>query len=72
MYCLLPPGLQFPADGQGKRSTALAGKAILAAALRGAGTEEGDRLARGVEAEDDWRFRYSDHFMKMIRYSLTQ
>lgn len=67
----LPTGLQFPVDASGGRSTTHAGKSILSAALRGAGTPEGDALAAGVEAEDDWRFRYPEHFLALVRYAAS-
>lgn len=68
----LPQGIQFPIDERGDRSTLSAGKRILAAALRGAGTKEGEKLAVQVEEEDNWRFNYPKHFMSLVRYASTR
>jgi hypothetical protein len=62
-------GIQFPLDAKGARSTTEGSKRVLAAALRGAGTPEGEAFAKEVEAEKDWRFGYSKHFMNLVRLS---
>lgn len=62
-------GIQFPADSKGARSTTNGSKRVVAAALRGAGVAEGEALAKEVEAEKDWRFGYSKHFMNLVRLS---
>ena len=68
----LTTGLQFPVDPSGSRSTTHAGKSLLSAALRGGGTPEGDALAARVEAEDNWRFRYPEHFLALVRYAASR
>lgn len=65
-------GVQFPSDELGRRSSTATGKAVLAAALRGACTEEGDRLAQLVEGEQTWRENYQQHFLALVRYAATR
>lgn len=65
-------GIQFPLDENGGRSTIASGKSIIAAALRGAQTEEGDRLALSSETEKDWRLNYPKHFLDLVKYAATR
>lgn len=62
-------GLSFPADDKGERSTSVVGKKIIAAAMRGAKTVEGEEAAKKCEKEKSWRFKYSSHYMKMVKVS---
>ena len=62
-------GLSFPVDSKGERSTSLVGKNIIAAALRGAETSDGNAAAIKAEKEKNWRFKYSSHYMKMVKVS---
>lgn len=64
-------GIQFPSDLKGARSTQSAGKCILSAAFTGAmdSSGEGVKYAALVEAEQNWRFNYKDHFMNLVRLS---
>jgi hypothetical protein len=62
-------GILFPLDKKGGRSTSDAGKAVIAAALRGAGTEEGSKLAEACEKERNWRFKYNKHFKNLVKVS---
>jgi len=65
-------GLAFPVDAAtGERSTSLAGKHVIAAALRGGQTPEGNEYAQKCENEKNWRFRYQKHFMNMVQVSAT-
>jgi hypothetical protein len=61
-------GLVFPAEFKdektGKRSTSLAGAAIIAAALRGA--DETELAAAAERAGKKWRFGYLKHYTKMV------
>jgi len=67
-------GVLFPTDGK-SRSTQKAGKAILAAAIRGAGIadasvrDEAEKLASKCEREKNWRFGYVTHFINMVKIS---
>jgi hypothetical protein len=63
-------GLCFPVDAKGGRSTTDAGKAILAAAFRGAGPE-GESYAVAVEKERKFRFQYQKHYMKLVRLACS-
>lgn len=63
-------GLCFPVDAKGGRSTTDAGKAILAAAFRGAGSE-GEKYAVAVEKEKKFRFQYQKHYMKLVRLACS-
>jgi hypothetical protein len=62
-------GLAFPVDSKGERSTSVAGKNIIAAALRGAKSPNGEAYAAKCEAERNWRFKYNRHFMNMVKVS---
>lgn len=64
-------GLCFPKDTKGGRSTSDAGKKIIAAALRGAGTADGDRYAAMCEKERNWRFGYVKHFKNLVKVSAS-
>lgn len=63
-------GLCFPVDKKGGRSTTDAGKNILAAAFRGAGAE-GESYAVAVEKEKNFRFKYQNHYMKLVRLACS-
>ena len=56
----------------GERSTTVAGKKILAAAMRGAGTAKGEEYAALCEKEKKWRFKYQKHLMNMVKVSATR
>jgi hypothetical protein len=60
-------GICFPKDPKGGRSTSDAGKAVIAAALRGAETDEGNKFAEACEKEKNWRFGYSKHFKNLVK-----
>lgn len=62
-------GLSFPVDAKGERSTSLVGKNIIAAAMRGAHTDDSEEAALKCEKEKVWRFKYSAHYMKMVKLS---
>jgi hypothetical protein len=57
-----PQGIQFPADGRGKRSSARSGQQILAAALRGLDAD----AAEACLAERDWRHAYPVHLRRLV------
>ena len=62
-------GICFPKDAKGGRSTSDAGKKIIAAALRGAGTSEGNKFAEQCDKERNWRFGYVKHFKNLVKAS---
>lgn len=64
-----PPekGTQFPRDDKGGRSTSVAGKAVIAAALRGVPGEEGTVASTRCLQEKNWRFKYHKHYMTLVR-----
>lgn len=64
-------GIVFPRDESGERSTTNAGKMILAAALRAAGTSEAIEASKACEGERKWRFKYVKHYMAMVRVSAS-
>jgi hypothetical protein len=64
-------GLCFPKDPKGSRSTSTAGKNIIATALRGAKTAEGDKFAALCEKEKNWRFGYNKHFKNLVKVSAS-
>lgn len=64
-------GICFPKDSKGGRSTSDAGKAVIAAALRGAKTDEAMRMADACEKERDWRFKYNKHFRNLVKVSAS-
>ena len=55
-------GIQFPLDDSGKRSSALAGRRILAAALRGLDAAAAERCL----SERDWRHAYPLHLRRLV------
>lgn len=59
----------FPPDSKGGRSTTIAGKNIIAAALRG--YQGGHAAAVEVENEKNWRFGYNKHINKLVELSLS-
>ena len=62
-----PVGAEFPEDGKGGRSTSEAGKKVIAAALAGAGTPEGEEASAKCAKERNWRFGYNKHIVKLAR-----
>mmetsp|Transcript_85990 Transcript_85990/g.168199 ORF Transcript_85990/g.168199 Transcript_85990/m.168199 type:complete len:552 (+) Transcript_85990:84-1739(+) len=62
-------GLSFPTDAKGERSTTVAGKNVIAAAIRGSGAPGADDLATQCEREKNWRFKYNKHYMNMVKVS---
>jgi len=62
-------GVCFPVDPTGGRSTTIAGKNILAAAMRGAKHEKAEEYAVLCEKEKNWRFKYNKHLMNMVKLS---
>lgn len=78
-YRMAPPkekrpekGVSFPVTGNGDRSTSILGKNVIAAALRGAGTPEGNSFAEKCEKEKNWRFKYQNHFSNMVKVSASR
>ena len=63
-------GICFPKDKKGGRSTSDAGKAIIAASLRGSNTTEGEKFAEACEKERNWRFKYNKHFKNLVKVRL--
>lgn len=55
-------GVQFAADGSGRRSSVRAGKHIVAAAL----APLDERAAAAAIAEQDWRHRYPTHWRALV------
>jgi hypothetical protein len=64
-------GICFPRNAKGERSTSDAGKAIIAAAIRGSKAPEADKLASACEKEKNWRFGYNKHFKNLVKVSAT-
>ncbi|MFG3603282.1 hypothetical protein [Micromonospora chersina] len=61
-----PTGVVFPATGDGRRSTTVLGRAVVADALRAV-----DRVgARSAEHETDWRHGYLGHFRRLVEAGL--
>ena len=56
------PGVQFPPDAAGKRSSAAVGRQILAAALGELDTAAGD----ACRAERAWRHQYPQHLRRLV------
>lgn len=52
------PGVNFPADEKGARSTTAYGKAVMSASLK----DVDDAASNAILAEKDWRFGYEKHF----------
>jgi len=65
-----PPaaGTLFPSDGKGGRKSTPFGKAIISKALGAAKDAEGCKKCAG---ERVWRFKYNQHFMRLVRSSLV-
>ena len=61
-------GLQFPLDASGKRSSAAAGRRILASALRGLDQAAAERCL----AERDWRHAYPLHLRRLVELQAAQ
>jgi len=64
-----PNGLEFPVDSEGKRSSSNPGKFAIAAAIRAAGAPESEKFALSCENEKKWRFKYTRHFMNLVKVS---
>ncbi len=62
-------GLEFPRDENGERSTSLAGRAIIAEAMRACNNQDANKAADACAAEKKWRFKYQKHFQEMVRLS---
>jgi len=62
-----PVGAEFPEDGKGGRSTSEVGKAVIAAALSGAGTDEGIAAGDKCSKVKNWRFGYQKQIMQLAR-----
>lgn len=67
-YCYFQ-GLSFPTDAKGERSTTVAGKNVIAAAIRGSKAPNAEELAVKCEREKNWRFNYNKHYMNMVKVS---
>lgn len=63
-----PPGIAFPADASGRRSTTAVGQAVVADALRPVDPAG----ARAVERETAWRGQYLGHFRRQVEAGLDQ
>ncbi|CAE8660415.1 unnamed protein product, partial [Polarella glacialis] len=64
-------GFLFPLDSKGTRSTASAGRSLIAQvmAVTGVGARAQHRMTRGsneCQAEKNWRFNYNRHFVKLV------
>jgi hypothetical protein len=60
----------LPVSSLGERSTTTAGRKAIAASIRGAGgSDDIKRLADSCERERNWRFKYQNHFMNMVKVS---
>ena len=64
-WWLLGPGVSFPSDERGVRSTTRPAKSVWAAAALGLGTDEGAALAAALLDEKDWRHKYSGYLVKL-------
>ncbi|HEX9065202.1 MAG TPA: hypothetical protein VF843_08840 [Streptosporangiaceae bacterium] len=62
-----PPGVDFPADEAGRRSTSALGRAVVADALRR--TDQAGAL--GAEQETNWRSGYLTHFRRLVEAGLS-
>ena len=54
---------------EGGRSTQIAGKNILASAIRGVKSSKAEEYATLCEKEKKWRFKYNKHLMNMVKLS---
>ncbi|KAB1911448.1 hypothetical protein [Micromonospora sp. AMSO31t] len=61
-----PTGVVFPATGDGRRSTTVLGRAVVADALRAVDPVG----ARSAEHETDWRHGYLGHFRRLVEAGL--
>eukprot|EP00927_Polykrikos_kofoidii_P021311 TRINITY_DN20201_c0_g1_i1.p1 TRINITY_DN20201_c0_g1~~TRINITY_DN20201_c0_g1_i1.p1 ORF type:complete len:771 (+),score=136.15 TRINITY_DN20201_c0_g1_i1:83-2395(+) len=59
-------GILFPTDGKGGRSTTVAGRCLVTAAITGGGGDAAAKAAANCEREKNWRFGYARHFIKMV------
>ena len=66
-------GTVFPKDGtlSGTRTTTETSKRIIAAALRGIGTEEANNKADEVLKEKSWRFKYNKYYEILVRLGVS-
>jgi hypothetical protein len=62
-------GICFPTDPKGGRSTQVAGKNILSAAIRGVKSSKAEEYAALCDKEKNWRFKYNKHLMNMVKLS---
>jgi hypothetical protein len=60
----LPPSFVI-----GGRSTQIAGKNILSAAIRGVKSPKAEEYAVTCDKEKNWRFKYNKHLMNMVKLS---
>jgi len=70
-WWLLGPGVSFPADAEGVRSTTRPAKSVWAAAALGLGTEEGAALAAELLDEKDWRHAYPKYAVRLAELQST-
>lgn len=47
----------------------MAGRSVIAAAIRGAKTADSEKYASACDNEKKWRFQYQKHFMNMVKVS---
>ena len=64
-WWLLGPGVSFPADAKGVRSTTRPAKSVWAAAALGLQTTEGAALAADLLHEKDWRHKYFTYAVRL-------
>ena len=62
-----PTGVVFPVSGEGRRSTAALGRAVVADALRPVDPVG----ARAAEQETNWRAGYLPHFRRLVEAGLA-
>jgi hypothetical protein len=62
-----PPGVDFPASADGRRSTSALGRAVVAEAL----AQVDPAGAHGAEQEANWRTGYPAHFRRLIEAGLA-
>lgn len=62
-------GLVFPVDEKGERSTSVAGRNVIAAAIAGGQTPSAAKFSALCAKEKNWRFKYQKHFMNMVQVS---
>jgi hypothetical protein len=61
MSAVIRPGVSFPKDSSGKISTTAVNKRVWAAVARAANED----VAKGIESEQKWRFKYAEHLAKV-------